>query len=44
MGITNIFIQKKIAEAMYHEYETHLLSYARFDAKDLAKSFYQVPT
>ena len=35
---------KKIAEAMGHEYETHLLSYARFDSKDLAKSFDQVPT
>ena len=34
---------KKIAEAMGHEYETHLLSYARFDSKDLAKSFDQVP-
>ena len=33
----------KIAEAMGHEYETHLLSYARFDSKDLAKSFDQVP-
>ena len=31
-------------EAMGHEYETHLLSYARFDSKDLAKSFDQVPT
>ena len=44
IGITNIFIQMKIAEAMGHEYETHLLSYARFDSKDLAKSFDQVPT
>ena len=35
---------KKITEAMGHEYETHLLSYARFDSKDLAKSFDQVPT
>ena len=35
---------KKIAEAMGHEYETHLLSYARFKTKDLAKSFDQVPT
>ena len=34
---------KKIAEAMAHEYETHLLSYARFDSKDLAKSFDQIP-
>ena len=34
---------KKIAEAMGHEYETHLLSYARFDSKDLAKSFDQPP-
>ena len=34
---------KKIAEAMGHEYETHLLSYARFDSKDLAKSFDQQP-
>ena len=42
--ITNNFIQKKIAEAMGHEYETHLLSYAWFDSKDLAKSFDQVPT
>jgi len=33
----------KIAEAMGHEYETHLLSYARFDSKDLAKSFDQHP-
>ena len=35
---------KKIAEVMGHEYETHLLSYARFDSKDLAKSFDQVLT
>ena len=34
---------KKIAEVMGHTYETHLLSYARFDSKDLAKSFDQVP-
>ena len=34
---------KKIAEAMGHEYETHLLSYARFNTKDLAKSFDQHP-
>ena len=34
---------KKIAEAMGHEYETHLLSYARFNTKDLAKSFDQYP-
>ena len=34
---------KKIAEAMGHEYATHFLSYARFDSKDLAKSFDQVP-
>ena len=43
-GITNNYIQKKIAEAMGHEYETHLLSYARFESKDLAKSFDQFPT
>ena len=36
-------LPKKIAEAMGHEYETHLLSYARFDSKDLAKSFDQIP-
>ena len=30
---------KKIAEAMGHEYETHLLSYARFNTKDLERSF-----
>ena len=35
---------KKIAEVMGHTYEPHLLSYARFDSKDLAKSFDQVPT
>ena len=34
---------KKIAEAIGHEYETHLLSYARFNTKDLAKSFDQQP-
>ena len=35
---------RKIAEAMGHEYDTHLLSYARFNSKDLEKSFDQVPT
>ena len=35
---------KKIAEAMGHSLDTHLLSYARFDSKDLVKSFDQVPT
>ena len=35
---------KKIAEVMGHRLETHLLSYARFDSKDLANSFDQVPT
>ena len=35
---------KKIAEVMGPEYKTNLLSYARFDSKDLAKSFDQVPT
>ena len=34
---------KKIAEAMGHEYETHLLSYARFNTKDLEKSFDRQP-
>ena len=34
---------KKIAEAMGHEYETHLLSYARFNTKDLEKSFDREP-
>ena len=28
---------KKIAEAMGHSLDTHLLSYARFNTKDLAK-------
>ena len=35
---------KKIAEAMGHILDTHLLSYARFNTKDLAKSFDQQPT
>ena len=35
---------KKIAEAMGHSLDTHLISYARFNTKDLAKSFDQQPT
>ena len=34
---------KKIAEAMGHEYEAHLLSYAWFNTKDLEKSFDRQP-
>ena len=34
---------KKIAEAMGHSLDTHLISYARFNTKDLAKSFDQQP-
>ena len=34
---------KQIADAMGHTLDTHLLSYARFNTRDLAKSFDQQP-
>ena len=34
---------KQVADALGHSLDTHLLSYARFNTRELAKSFDQQP-